>query len=117
MVADTTVNVFRVVGADESRDVRVVDILPDGTRVIEISFLIDGKVPADLSIWLDFFVTDALFENGDSRYHLTAADFDENGEARLRMYKAPGDGVANICHWLRIYQNEAGGSDQATEEE
>lgn len=117
VVADTTVNVFRVVMASESRDVRLVEILPDGTRVVEISFLIDGKIPADLSIWLDFFVTDALFENGDSRYHLTAADFDENGEARLRMYKAPGEGEAFICHWLRIYQDEAGGSDQPPVEE
>jgi hypothetical protein len=79
--------------------------LPDGTRVLEFMLMIDGVIPADLSIWLEFYVTDAVFADGSTRYHLTAADFDENGVARILVYKAPGSGVA-ICHWIRPYGDD-----------
>ena len=115
IAAATEVNAFRIVPASESGDVRVVDVLPDGTRVVEMSFLIDGKIPADLSIWIEFYVTDAVFANGDTRYHLTAADFDANGLARIIIYKAPGTGVAYVCHWIRPDAEGAGTTGETSE--
>jgi hypothetical protein len=103
---DSSVNVYRVVGASSNRDARVVNELPDGTKVVEFSIGIDGPVPADLSIWVDFQVADAVFEDGSTRWHLTAADFDENGIARILVYKAPGEGIAKICHWIRPTYDE-----------
>ena len=106
VVAATQLNVFHLIDADETLDVKYANVLPDGTRVVEVSFFIDGKIPKDLSVWLNFYVTDAVFENGDTRYELTAADFDENGVARLRMFKAPGEGVPYICHWISPYKDD-----------
>lgn len=107
ILGSTTINVFRIVGASESGDSRMVDILPDGTRVIEVIYLIDGHVPDDISVWIEFYVTDAVFLDGSTRYHLTADDFDENGFARVVMYKAPGEGVAYVCHWIRPYDDDS----------
>ncbi len=106
VVAGTAVNVFRLVDAAESGDAKVVKILPDGTRVVEMAYLIDGEIPADFSFWIDFYVTDAVFVDGSTRYHLTAADFDENGMARVKIYKAPGEGMAYVCHWNRLFEEE-----------
>jgi hypothetical protein len=106
VVAATTVNVFRLIDAAVSGDAQVVRVLADGTRVVEIGYVIHGRVPADFSLWIELIVTDAVFANGETRWHLTAADFDENGEARLLVYKAPGDGVAYVCHWNKTYSDD-----------
>jgi hypothetical protein len=98
IVATTKIKAFRLVTARESRDARVVGVLPDGTRVVEFSFIIDGIIPPDLSLRVELFVPDAIFANGSTTWLLDADDFDENGEARLLAYKAPGTGVAKICH-------------------
>jgi hypothetical protein len=102
----TSVNVFRLVDATESGDANVVAVLPDGTRVVELAYLIEGEIPKDFSLWIDFYVTDAVFEDGSTRYHLTAADFDEQGMARLKIFKAPGEGMAYVCHWNHLNQDE-----------
>lgn len=106
IVATATVNAFWIVSARESRDARVVEILPDGTRVVEFAFVIDGVIPPDLSVWIELFIPDAVFADGTTRYRLTAADFDENGVARLLAYKAPGTGVAKICHRIVAYSDD-----------
>lgn len=113
IVDSTQINVFRLIDASESGDAHLVDVLPDGTRVIEVSYLIDGEIPADLSLWIDFYVTDAVFADGSTRYHLTAEDFDESGVARIKIYKAAGDGPAFVCHWNRLFEEDA---QQETEE-
>ncbi len=115
--AVTAVNAFRIIGSTESGGARQVSVLPDGTRVIEVLFMVEGKIPADLSVWLSFYVTDAVFANGSSRYHLTAADFDENGVARITMYKAPGEGIPYICHWIRAYEDEGGAGETSASDE
>jgi hypothetical protein len=81
----------------------VIRTLPDGTRVVRVIYAIDGKVPPDLSIWIQMYVTDAIFANGDSWYELTAADFNENGEASLEILKAPGLGTPYVCHWINPF--------------
>ena len=106
ILAATRLNVFKLVDAAVSGDAHVVDILPDGTRVVEISYIIEGHIPEDFSMWIDFAVTDAVFADGSTRYLLTAADFDESGVARIKIYKAPGSGPAFVCHWNRLFEND-----------
>jgi len=87
----------------------VVQTLPDGTRVVRVGYVIDGEIPPDLSIWIQMQVPDAVFANGDVWLRLTAADFDDNGQAYLEIYKAPGDNIPYVCHWLRPF---SGGPDE-----
>ena len=100
VLAATTVNGFNFASATATGESTVIAVLADGTRVVQIGYVIDGRVPANLSIWLRLYVTDAVFANGDTWYHLTAADFDLNGMARLRILKAPGQGIPFVCHWI-----------------
>lgn len=115
VAAATRINAFYFVPSSVTGDYNVIQVLPDGTRVIEVRYVIDGGIPKDLSVWLQLFVTDALFANGDSWYRLTAADFDANGEARILIYKAPGTDTPYVCHWIRpFYDREpADGGDTA----
>ena len=106
VVAATTVNAFYFAPASVTGNHQVINVLPDGTRVVEVRYVINGVIPKDLSIWLRFIVTDAIFEDGDTRHELTAADFDANGEARLLIYKAPGNGVPYVCHHIDPYQKD-----------
>ncbi len=106
IAAATTVNAFRFVPASVTDSSHLIDIMADGTRVVEVRYVLDGPIPHDLSIWLRFIVTDAIFANGGTWYELTAADFDANGEARILIYKAPGGGPASICHRINPYFND-----------
>ncbi|MCF7734675.1 MAG: hypothetical protein K9N23_23530, partial [Akkermansiaceae bacterium] len=103
VAAATRVNVFYFVPASVTGDHQVIQVLPDGTRVVAVRYVIDGVIPGNLSIWLQLGVTDALFADGDTWHQLTAADFNENGEARILIYKAPGAGTPFVCHWIRPF--------------
>ena len=87
---------------------KVIRTLADGTRVVRIVMIIDGEIPPDLSLWMQMYVPDAVFANGGSWLHLTAADFDENGRTEIDIYKAPGDGVPYVCHWIRPFSDGPG---------
>lgn len=106
IATSTTVNAFWIVSARDTRDARVVQVLPDGTRVVEFSLTIDGHIPSDLALRIELFVPDAVFADGGTTYELTAADFDENGIARIIAYKAPGKGVAKVCHRIFSYADD-----------
>lgn len=106
ILAAESVHVFRLAGSIETGDHHFLGTLPDGTRVLQISIILDGPIPPDFWAWLKLYVPDALFANGLSRLKLTAADFDENGIARIRIYKAPGEGIPYICHWMLPYGEE-----------
>ncbi len=103
IAAVTNVSAFRFAPASVTGNSQVIEIMADGTRVVEVRYVIDGPVPSDLSIWLNFLVADAVFADGDTSHEITAADVDANGEVRILMYKAPGTGVAYICHSIRAY--------------
>jgi hypothetical protein len=111
VLAAATVSSFHFASATETAESSVVEVLADGTRVVQIGYVIDGRIPADLSIWLRLYVTDAVFANGDTWYHLTAADFDANGMARLMILKAPGRGTAFVCHWIKPFGSRDGSPD------
>ena len=110
VLAATTVNSFHFATATETGNYSVIQVLADGTRVVEVRYVIDGIIPKDLSIWLHMYVTDAIFADGDTWHELTAKDFDANGEARLLIYKAPCVGTPFVCHWIRpFYERPAAG--------
>jgi hypothetical protein len=106
IVAASTVESFYFAASTVTNNNSIIRILPDGTRVVRSVFAIDGKIPDDLSIWIEMYVTDTVFANGDSWYELTAADFDENGEAVIEFYKSPGSGSPFVCHWIRPFMND-----------
>lgn len=103
ILAMGTVDSFVLAPGSKTGDVQLLGTLPDGTRVVEVSYIIDGPVPADLSLWIRLYVTDAVFSNGLTWLQLTADDFDENGVARFRVLKAPGEGIPYVCHWILPY--------------
>jgi hypothetical protein len=94
---------FKLSSGTKTGDSHVIGTLPDGTRIVEVSYVIDGPVPTDLSIWIRLYVTDAIFVNGLTWLELTAKDFDQNGVTRFRVLKAPGEGTAYVCHWILPY--------------
>lgn len=103
ILATGTVDSFVLSAGSKTGDAHLVGTLPDGTRIIEVSYIIDGSVPADLSLWIRLYVTDAVFSNGLTWLQLTADDFDENGVAKFRVLKAPGTGTPYVCHWILPY--------------
>jgi hypothetical protein len=103
IAATGRVDSLRLSSASKTGDSVVIGTLPDGTRVLEVSYIMEGPVPADLSIWIRLYVTDAVFANGLTWLQLTAADFDENGVARFNVHKAPGTGTPYVCHWILPY--------------
>src|SRR5690606_34696819 len=108
VAAGTFLETVRFSSATDTNDAKIIDELADGTQLVEIGYLLSGAIPANLSIWIEIFVPNAVFESGDTRYHLTAADFDEKGEARLRIYSVPNsNGVTKVCHWIRPEYGEA----------
>jgi len=106
IVSSTSMNAFWFAPASVTGDANLVEIQGDGTRVMEVRYVVNGRIPADFSVSIQFMVTDAVFANGDTWHQIKAADFDANGEVRLRMYKAPGSGVPFICHWIRPFFND-----------
>jgi hypothetical protein len=103
---------FQLASSTRTGDHRLVEILPDGTRVVRVGYVINGVIPPDLAIWIQLYVPDAVFANGSAWLLLTAADFDENGRAQFDVYKAPGKGIPYVCHWIRPY-GEGPGEDTA----
>ena len=103
ILSTTTIAGFYLAPATVTGDHQLIEILADGTRVVLVSYVIDGKIPPDLSIWIQLYVPDAVFANGDTWLHLTAKDFDENGRTQFKVFKAPGTGIPYVCHWIRPY--------------
>jgi hypothetical protein len=103
IVAATSINAFWFAPSTATGNHQVIRTLADGTRVVEVRYLLNGPIPPDLSILIDLMVTDAVFADGATSHELTAADFDANGEAQLLIYKAPGSMIPYVCHWIRPF--------------
>jgi len=98
IISAGSVEVYSIIPATTTKDSRQLETLADGTRVVEMSFGLQGAIPEDLELWIVLIVPDAVFANGQARILLTADDFDENGLTRIKVYKAPGEGIPYICH-------------------
>jgi hypothetical protein len=85
-----------------SDKVQVVDVYPDGSRLVEVLIKMD-YVPADLKIKFHVFVGGVTFDDGTLDKTITAADFNELGEFRYRLLKAA-TVTSAVCHTTQIYQ-------------
>ncbi|MFA5203822.1 MAG: PA14 domain-containing protein [Lentisphaeria bacterium] len=81
---------------------RTLETYADGTILAEGRIVL-SVVPPGLVIQFHIFVPGVYFEDGTIDKTLTAADFDENGECRYRMLRAPWVGTGN-CHTTAIIQ-------------
>ena len=81
---------------------RRVETYADGTCLSEGRIVL-SVVPPGLVIQLHIFVPGVYFEDGTIDKTLTAADFDENGECRYRLLRAPWVGTGN-CHTITVLQ-------------
>jgi hypothetical protein len=109
-----TLHGFQLASSTRTGDHHLVEVLPDGTRVVRVGYVINGVIPPDLAIWIQLYVPDAVFANGSAWLLLTAEDFDEYGRAEFDVYKAPGKGIPYVCHWIRPY-GEGPGEASVTE--
>jgi hypothetical protein len=109
VVAATNVNAFNFVRASINGGGSLVDTLSDGTRVIAVRYFIVGKIPKDLSVWIEIYITGTVFADGSAWHELTAADFDAHGVAQLLFYGAPTSGRHAFCHFVRAYMKDPAG--------
>jgi regulation of enolase protein 1 (concanavalin A-like superfamily) len=80
----------------------VVETLPDGTRIVELTLAVNGNLD-ELSFLLDVFANGLTFEDGSVSRWITAADFDFTGRARIRFIAS--NDTHSGCHKLQVFQN------------
>ncbi len=97
------VETFRLFSSWETY-LEVVDTLPDGSQLVEMMMIL-SPVPADVKLRLEIFVGGVVFEDGSLEKELTAEDFDELGQVRLR-FLMPEEAKTSICHKTYVYQND-----------
>ena len=81
----------------------VAQVYPDGSQLVEVSFLFGG-LPDGMTVKLEIFVSGVTFEDGTRTKVLTASDMDENGHCTVRFIKARGV-TTSVCHRTYIYQD------------
>ncbi|MEN8695199.1 MAG: PA14 domain-containing protein [Akkermansiaceae bacterium] len=106
IVAKGTVKSFILAQVSLTDDNVILQTFEDGSKLIEVGYVLDGPIPANFSIFLNMWVPDAVFEDGQSTRILTAADFDENGLAKVKMIKAPGDAHNAVCHTVEVFEGK-----------
>jgi hypothetical protein len=83
-------------------DVRVIERLPDGSQLIEMATVL-SSVPSHILVRFEIFVGGITFDDGTIVKELTAADFNQLGEARVRFIR-PASAQTSVCHRTKIYQ-------------
>ncbi|MDB4673665.1 PA14 domain-containing protein [Verrucomicrobiales bacterium] len=83
---------------------RIVQTLEDGTRIIEIDFVI-GDLPEGARILIETRTSGVVFEDGSTALWISAQDLDENGVYTARFLRGPG-GYPKICHSVTLYDGD-----------
>ena len=83
--------------------VRQVDEYEDGTKLYEM-LIISSPVMPDIELKLHIFVAGVIFDDGSIDKTVTAADFDDLGQA-LVYFLYPPEAQTSTCHTLKAYQN------------
>jgi hypothetical protein len=83
---------------------RRIDILPDGTYLVEI-LLILSPVVEDVRVNVRVIVGGIVFDDGTIEKVLGPEDFDELGQAKIRFIK-PKEALTSVCHRIYVYQDE-----------
>ena len=67
--------------------------------------LILSDVPDDFRALFSIFAAGVTFEDGTTQKWVTKADFDAQGQLKVRFIMAPGT-ETSVCHHLFIYQGD-----------
>ena len=81
----------------------VIDVLPDGTRIVEMAVIVSVLDPG-LTVRMPIFVGGVTFDDGSTTKTLGINDFDEFGVCRVRFIY-PRNQPTSTCHRLYVYQD------------
>ena len=101
IIASSEIRGFNL-SSSKDTDVRIIQTLPDGNRIVEMSVVLNRAV-TDITVQLNIAVSGVTFDDGTVVKKLTAADFDELGVAKVRFIYPAGT-KTSVCHTLSIYQ-------------
>jgi hypothetical protein len=101
IVATGEVNVFKLVGTGANGGGRVLSVLPDGRKLTNMSYSIDGAIPANLRVKVTIWAGGSLFSNGTNTTWLTKGDFDEFGVANVQVFT-----TGAICQSVQLFLTE-----------
>lgn len=82
---------------------KVIDVFPDGTKIIEYLFVLGGDLPEDFRIHLTPLSAGVLFEDGSLEQWITPEDMDELGRYRMRL-TSPADVPTSGCFNFQYFQ-------------
>jgi hypothetical protein len=102
VLANLRVDGFRLFAASETY-VDAIHTFPDGSTMIESGLVLSPVLP-QVSVRLEIVVGGVIFDDGTLVKNLTAADFNELGQASVRFLR-PADVQTSVCHLLKAYQN------------
>ena len=104
-VLDAVQAVGTQVAAGAETSLAVVQVLPDGTRLVEMIVVADGLPPGAV-LQLDILVGGVTFADGATTLRLTATDFDALGQCSVKFLWPAGTSTS-VCHRMTLYQGAA----------
>ncbi len=102
VLANLRVDGFRLFAAADTY-VDAIHTFPDGSTLIESGLVLSPVLP-QVTVRLEIVVGGVTFDDGTLVKELTAADFDELGQASVRFLR-PVDVQTSVCHMTKAYQN------------
>lgn len=102
VVDSATVQGFRLYSAFET-GVRVIEDYEDGSQLVEMCVVLSPVLP-QVTVRLEIQVGGVLFDDGTTIKELTATDFNELGEHRVRFIR-PASAKTSVCHTTTVYQS------------
>lgn len=103
VMATTKIKAVSYSGASKSLYHDIIETYDDGSTLSEMRISL-SRVPDDLEIELNIFVSGVIFEDGTTTRMVTAEDFNEFGEYRYRMIKSAG-AATSVCHTIKMFQD------------
>ena len=88
-------------GTDDTRSTYTVETSPDGTEILESTFVAD-MIPPGGYAKLVIFVAGVTFDDGTTTKYLYGSDFDATGVARVRFIY-PAGSRTSYCHHIYLY--------------
>lgn len=104
VIATGQVNAMLLSQSDNG-ELPVIHVYPNGDTIVEFTVIMTGLPPGGY-VELEFFLGGRSFLDGTIRKRLYAADFDENGIARVPMLFS--SGIGTTCH--RTFLRDASGT-------
>ncbi len=104
ILCSTEIKSFRLYSANET-NMAIVQKYADGSQLIEDVFVASPVLP-DVSFDLSIYVGGVTFEDGTIDKVLTADDFNEIGECKVRFIRSP-NSETSVCHTTKAYQGDA----------